>query len=575
MGRAVIYTRVSSLAQEDGYSLEVQERDGRRYCEGRHTVVAVESDTYSGHDTMEERAGLQAALRLIKRGDADTFVTWRVDRAGRLMEDNALLFREVGEAGGSFESTTEGLIPNTPLGKRMLQVHSFAAETEWEGIRDRTQAGLTARIGRGHILVAPVPLYGYMFVGERKETYAPDPESAPVLQDIFAKSDAGWSSRRIARWLNAQGIPTPSMLLYRRGQLPGARKVAAEWSTQMVLDTLRNESYTGRHAARRYTTTKETVRLDDGRVKRVIHKHLRPETDEARVALTIPALVSAEQWERVQELLNGRHPEREETADAAMLKGAHAVCGVCGARMTAVRRKDWTVRRYMCSDRSGKCTGKGYALRVPEVDADIWSKVKEIVRDDARFTRLVEGKSSRLAARHAEATERAERTARELADTKAYADVVYKRMTGETDERIYARHRAELQQLDGTIAGLEKRVAAEQAAITDVAGKKDAHKELLAQIDVLIKAARLYLASTAAEEHEAVQGSLERYNHARESVEEATLDSLDMKTRRGILRLLSVQVSMYPRDSEYAKANPTRWAFSFQGHTLHQVKGTS
>src|SRR5260221_514369 len=574
MGRAVIYTRVSSLGQEDGYSLEVQEKDERNYCAmNGYTVVAVESDTFSGHDTMEERDGMQAAIRRIRHGEADTLVIWRVDRANRFMLDNLLLLREVSEAGGTFASVKDGVIPNTPMGKLMLSVHSFAGETEWESIRDRTQAGLTERIGRGHILVAPVPLYGYVFTGTRKETYAPDPDAAPIVQDMFAKSEAGWSSRRIARWLNAQGIPTASMLLYRRGELPESRRVAAEWSAQLVIDILRKESYTGKHAARRYTTTNEKVRLDDGRVVTVRHKHIRPETDAVRVAITIPALVSVEQWARVQELLDSRHPEREETADAAMLKAAHAVCALCGARMTAVRRKDWKVRRYMCSDRAGKCTGKGYAIPVPEVDADIWAKVKEIVRDDARYTRLVEGKSTRLAARHAEAIERAERTARELADARELQATVYARMVGEKNDAIYAMHRAELERLTVTVAGLEKRVAEAQDTVESAQGKKDAHKELLAIIDGFIKGIRLGASESG--RLAAVQGTLERATREREALEEVTLDSLDMEARRGILRLLNVQVAMYPKVSDYAKANPTRWAFSFQGHTLHRAKGTN
>jgi DNA invertase Pin-like site-specific DNA recombinase len=578
MGRAVIYTRVSSDKQEDGYSLGVQERDARSYCTRQgHTVEAVESDTYSGHDTLNEREGLRRALRLIKSGQADTFVCWRVDRAGRLMEDNGLLFREVGEAGGSFESVTDGPIPFTPLGKLMLSVHSFAAESEWEGIRQRTQAGLTARIEKGHILVAPVPLYGYRFEGERKETYAIDDESGPILRDIYAKSDDGWSSRRIARWLNAQGIPTPSKLLALRGELPGTRKVAPEWTTQMVLDTLRNPSYTGQHAARRHVTSKERVTLDDGRVVAKMRKRERPQTDEKYQALTIPALVSIEQWERVQEQLNGRHTEREETADAAMLKAAHAICGVCGTRMTAVRRKDWTVRRYMCSDRSGKCTGHGYAIPVPEVDADIWAKVKEIVRDDERYTRLVEGKSSALAARHAEAIERAERTARELADAQEMQATVYARMMSEKNDTIYAMHHAELERLAATVAGLQKRLEAEQGVVADATTKRDTHAALLAKIDSLIAETQAELDGPETPGEAAflprvvIQGQHECARMARERLEETTLDALGMEARRGILRLLSVRVDMYPVNHYWSRTNGSRWDFHF-GHTVHQAK---
>jgi DNA invertase Pin-like site-specific DNA recombinase len=566
MGRAVIYTRVSSKSQEDGYSLDVQERDGRRYCEGKHEVVAVESDTFSGHDTLEEREGMQRAIRLIRSGQADTLVIWKVDRANRFSLDNQLLLRDVSDAGGSFESVTEGVIPNTPMGKLLLSVHSFAGETEWESIRERTLAGRTARIERGHILPSAVPLYGYHWVGAHKETYEIDEETGPIVQDVYEKADRGWSARRICRWLNEQGILTPSKRLALRGELPGTRQVAEEWTPMAVRDMLKNRSYTGQHAARRYGTTKEKVRLDDGRVVSKIRQHERPEGHERRVALTIPALVSVEQFERVQVLVASRHSERDESADTPLLRGGFAVCGVCGARMVTVQRHDWPVRRYMCIYRGTTCTGHGYAVPVPEVDDDIWARVKYIIRDDERFDRLVQGKSARLAERHEEAVRRAENTAKELDETRAYADVVYKAMMTEKNERMMARHRTELEQLDTNIAGLEKRLAEAQAAVAEVTGERATHAALLAGIAAVVKRyeanAHLfeaYLIERGGDPSKAPELMASMHDAA----EEVTLDSLDLETRRGILRLIEAKVTMYPRKSEWARTNDKRWDFQF------------
>jgi site-specific DNA recombinase len=482
MGRAVIYTRVSSLAQEDGYSLEAQEKDGREYCRKHgHTVEAVESDTFSGHDTMDEREGMQRAIRLIRHGEVDTLVIWRIDRANRFSIDNLLLLRDVSEAGGAFASVSEGVIPNSAMGRFMLSAHSFAAENEWEGIRDRTQRGLTERIGRGHILVAPVPLYGYVWDGDRKQTYVVDPDAGPVVQLIYDKSEAGWASRRIARYLNEQGIPTASLLLYRRGELPASRKVAKEWSASMVIDVLTNESYTGKHSARRYTTTKVKVERG-GRTVTIRRRHIRAESDERRVSLTIPALITAEQWASVQDQLKSRHVDWEEETDAPLLSRGIAYCGACEARMVTVQRKDWAVRRYMCSYRATTCPGHGHALKADEVDRDVWEKAKDIVRDEERFTRLVEGKSAKLAQRHAEAVQRAEAAARELEETTALRETVYRRMMTEKDDTIYAMHHAELERLNKVITAAQKRVDEEQGAAEEAQGKRDVHKALLAGI---------------------------------------------------------------------------------------------
>jgi DNA invertase Pin-like site-specific DNA recombinase len=577
MGRAVIYTRVSTRAQVDGYSLEAQEQDGRRYCNGRHDVVAVESDTFSGHDTMDEREGMQRAIKRIRSGEADVLVIWRVDRANRFSIDNALLLRDVSEAGGSFESVTEGVIPNTSVGRFMLSAHSFAAENEWEGIRERTQRGLTERISKGHILTSSVPLYGYAWDGERKERYVIDPESGPVVQAIFDKAEQGWAVRRITRWLQQQGYPTPSMLLFRRGQLPAKRKLGEEWGRRMVAGILANESYTGKHAARRIENYQERVRLEDGRTKLMTRKRIRPESDARRVAITIPALVTPEQYARVQATVETR--QRDITMEnEPLLNRGFAVCGVCGRNMIATKHPVSKYRVYMCSRRvatqvhgTNGCTANAFAVRADEVDRDTWERVKAVIRDEPRYTRLVQSKTAKLTEAQAEAARRAEATAQELADTKAYADTVYKAMMRETNERMQARHRAELEQLDTDIAQREKRLAEARAAVADVTMQRDRHAESMGIVDEVISARRRALSlpdsvtlgdgTLVRFDKEAMQEDYERVVAVKEASEEVTLDSLDREAKRAIMRTLEVQVPMYPKAHEFSQTHEHRWDF--------------
>jgi DNA invertase Pin-like site-specific DNA recombinase len=50
-GRAYIYCRVSSTAQEDGYSLATQERACRQWCAERGlSIASVAHDVWSGGD---------------------------------------------------------------------------------------------------------------------------------------------------------------------------------------------------------------------------------------------------------------------------------------------------------------------------------------------------------------------------------------------------------------------------------------------------------------------------------------------------------------------------------------------
>jgi hypothetical protein len=423
-------------------------------------------------------------------------------------------------------------------------------------------------------------MYGYLFVGERKETYAIDEESGPVVTAIYDKADRGWSTRRICQWLNESGTSAPSKLLWLRGQLPRNRQCAEAWSPQMVLDILNRESYTGRHSARRHESYKEKVRTEDGRVKTVKKRRIRPWSDQTRVAVTIPALISEEQWQRVQTMLRGRALVWEkDNPDQPLLNRGFAVCGSCKEKMIAARHSHDGVRTYKCprrgggrkpGDPNGTCAGGHFEVRAADADRDVWNKVKDIIRDDKRFQRLVQGKSAKLAARHAEAVQRAERDASELAETQAYADVVYKRMTNETDDRIYARHREELKQLNTAIADLQAHVAASQEVVTTVQAQRDSHQQLLELVDGLIAETREELAGP---EDPHYPRTVVRREHAgallaRERIDEASLDSLDREQRRSIMRALEVRVPMYPSKHEFTLRTGKRWDFEFSDATL-------
>lgn len=557
MGRAIIYTRVSSKAQEDGYSLDNQKQDAERYCgQHGHTVVGVESDTFSGYDTMDEREGMQRAIKRIRNGGADALVIWRVDRAGRFQLDNSLLHRDVSEAGGTFESVAEGLIPNTAEGRLMLSVLSFAGEKEWEAFKARAAMGKQQRVNLGHLQVGGVPLYGYTFrdvIGKygNKAEYVIDPESGPVVAEMYAKADMGWSIKRICRWLNETGVPTPSKLLYNRGELPGTRKVTEEWSHQKVRDILGRESYTGKHYNNRWQSKK--VKYTDANGKKKIRntKHLRAADDAQRVPTIIPAIISPELWQRVQVALQGRHPNWDHVAtDEPLLTPGLAVCGICGQRVIAPRRYARNYRIYRCSHRSGApvdtqgiCPGRAYAIKTEEVDADVWNQTKEIVKNQEQFQRLVKSKVGQLAELIVEACDREIALFKQIDETKAWQATVYQRMMCEDDEGIAAMHRQELKRVGEMLAELGSRAESRH----DEVGILQKHQDIYKQAKVLADA--IVAESNARHRGEAVD----------------PFDSLSQQDKRRLVRAIDGKVEMFPVDSEYARTHDKRWKFTYTG----------
>lgn len=103
------------------------------------------SDSISG--AKFERKGLDEALAFLRPGD--TFVVWKLDRAGRSLKHLIELLTTLQERGIEFISLTEKIDTTTAGGKLIFHLMGALAEFERDLIRERTNAGLAAARARG------------------------------------------------------------------------------------------------------------------------------------------------------------------------------------------------------------------------------------------------------------------------------------------------------------------------------------------------------------------------------------------------------------------------------------------
>jgi Recombinase/Recombinase zinc beta ribbon domain len=395
-----------------------------------------------------------------------------------------------------------------------------------------------------------VPLFGYVDVdGERGEKYRTkavrviDPEAAPIVQEIFAKAVDGWSIRRIAQYLTDQGTITPSMLMKSRGQL-GNRTLRTIWTPSMVRGILWNESYTGRHAA--YRNKAVRVKKDGAKSE---YRMVKRAPEEA-VSITIPALIDDATFATVPRNIGQRSIL---ITDEPLLNQGLAICGVCGTKMIAARLKGpQSYRVYRCRRRRGesKCPGGFFVVRAEEADRGVWEKMKEILRDEPRFQRLVQGKTAKLEQEQQEAARKAENLQAELAEWQANQATVFGNMSKEPDDTIRAMYRTELQRINETIAGLEKRTKAAQEALhgtqhtQDVIGySSQGIAAMMRRYDHLKNFAERYLIENGGDPDNADT----LIEMVREAAEGTSLDTLDRAEKRRIMQAIDVWVKMYPR----------------------------
>jgi DNA invertase Pin-like site-specific DNA recombinase len=190
--RVIGYVRVSTdeqhasgaglAAQCDAIAAEVTRR-------GWDLLEVVGEDAGASSATLD-RAGLQAALDRLDRGEADVLVVAKLDRLSRSVAQGAQVMDRARRKGWSLVALDFGLDTTTPAGEMVANVVLSTAQYERRLIGQRTRDALAAKRAQGVRLGRPRVL--------------PD----DVLRRVVDERAAGRSFRAIAEGLTAEGVPT-------------------------------------------------------------------------------------------------------------------------------------------------------------------------------------------------------------------------------------------------------------------------------------------------------------------------------------------------------------------------------
>lgn len=182
-----------------------------------------------------------------------------------------------GEDSGNVELPSD----STPTSGLVRKFLALQLDWHYRDLGDRVRAG---KMRLAHQGVMPggdgSGIYGYdRELGRR----VINPEEAPVVRRIFEEYDSGLSVSRIAKGLNADGIPT------KRG---------GKWGAAVVRNILRNSSYVGIDY---YGKTRAVWRSYSWPVKVDV-----PRAEWIEIRGFTPPLVDLELFERVQRKMDSR-----------------------------------------------------------------------------------------------------------------------------------------------------------------------------------------------------------------------------------------------------------------------------
>jgi site-specific DNA recombinase len=288
-----------------------------------------------------------------------------------------------------------------------------------ESIREGMQAKAARGLGLGK------PPYGYR-IGSNGifETVPSEVEVVRLIFNLYLDQDMG--VRSIARYLNEQGYRT------RRGEA---------WSMVTIRDVLRNHAYIG---------TYQRFGL--------------------RIPSSHPAIVSPDEFKRVQDRMRSRSPARRHPKGEPFLLSGLLYCGQCGQHMMGVtrhqswRRKDGErvlgeYRYYQCQSRTNRGQCQYHTRRAAQLEEHVVESLRGMIADG-----LGEGVVS--AESHGEQRQQEEARLRSL--QRRYVEHVRRAVGGS----------GTLRQLRSVVEGLEAERQAVTGRLALYNGDKEQHLQL-------------------------------------------------------------------------------------------------
>lgn len=336
--KAVGYLREPPAGQPDCETLASQSQAFLNYCQQQgYEVAATFVDPASSDD--QDRVGFRQLVEYLRRPDKGfvVVVASSPHALGSDLRQAARSYFQLDGLGAQLAFLDGSQDATVAL------LEAWSSEAGSHRLGERVRNAMRRKAVKGEVLGRPP--YGYK-VGSRHRLELV-PEEAVVVRYIFRLYlQEGLGIRLIARRLNEEGVTT------RRG---------GNWSMVSIRDILRNRAYLG-------TYSRFGVRVPGSH----------------------PALISPDDFRRIQERLAARRTSYSPRHASPFLLSGIVYCGYCRNKMIGVsRRQTWQRRRkegrgqanyryYQCESRTNQSLCDYHTRRAEELEAEVREKLSGI-----------------------------------------------------------------------------------------------------------------------------------------------------------------------------------------------------
>ncbi len=380
-----IYARLSVEDNgKDSDSLDSQIAFLEEYIANDPTMrkTAVFTDNgYTGTNFM--RPEFQRMLDAVRDGEINCVVVKDLSRLGRnYVETGEFLEKVCPFLGLRFISVndnydTEAVNSNAQLAASLSNIiNDFYARD----ISRKVFSALNTKMENGEYIGA-WEKYGYLKDPNNKNKLIVNPETAPIVQQIYQWRSEGMSYMGINKKLNEMGVPSPGQYKADRGIVTNnnQKKRTILWNKHIVTDILKDIGYLG-HMAQRKTTQCLYKGVQFSRVN---------EEDWVVVYNTHEPIISQELFDKVQAINEAtartakeNHGKYDHLPKAKNIYGAKLICADCGARIKLVRsfstKKDKVYFTFKCPTHAEHgekgCTAK--RKRKAEMDEAVFHAIR-------------------------------------------------------------------------------------------------------------------------------------------------------------------------------------------------------
>jgi site-specific DNA recombinase len=332
--RVALYVRVSTEEQAaHGFSIagQIERLEAYALSQRWQVLPPYVDDGYSGKDL--NRPAMQRLLADAKQKKFDLLLVFKIDRISRNVGDLIKLGEHLNSIGVGLRSATEPFDTTNSSGKLLFNMLGSFAQFERELIGERTRLGLRRRKREGKWNgIAP---FGYRT--KEDGTLELDPREAPFARRVFQLFlENNWGTTQIARHMRLEDHVT--------------RRNRGRWVTQTVWKMLSHPVYAGLSEV------------------------------EGELKAQNPAIVTWEEFERVQKVLASRASTTGPQLHSPNVLSGLLRCGLCGGAMTTAKGCGKTgklrVYYYMCRGKDRGCRLEYIPAKA--IETSVINEIREI-----------------------------------------------------------------------------------------------------------------------------------------------------------------------------------------------------